>query len=409
MSHVNYSADINTDFLIVGAGIVGLSVAWELRKRNPLATITILEKEPEVGLPASGRNSGVLHSGIYYGSDTLKAKVCSAGAKKMQTFADEYGIACKKSGKIIIATSESDLPTIERLLKNATDNGIKAERLNEKEIAEIEPYATPYQAGIYSPDTAVIDSKSVVKKLYSLLKDKGVRFELNSPLLEQNEKGKTVSIPNKTISYGYLYNCAGANADRVAKLFGQGFDYTMVPFKGIYYKLRKERGYLVNGNIYPVPDINLPFLGVHLTRVINGDVYVGPTAIPAFGRENYGTLQGMELGEGFKISSELISMYLKNKSNFRLLVHTEIRKYLKPWFLKSAQKLMAELKSEDLIPSNKVGIRPQLVNVKTKSIEMDYIIEQTENSTHILNSISPAFTSSFAFAEWIVDQSEVRV
>ncbi|MBT4764647.1 L-2-hydroxyglutarate oxidase [bacterium] len=409
MSHVNYSADINTDFLIVGAGIVGLSVAWELRKRNPLATITILEKEPEVGLHASGRNSGVLHSGIYYGSDTLKAKVCSAGAKKMQTFADEYGIACKKSGKIIIATSESDLPTIERLLKNATDNGIKAERLNEKEIAEIEPYATPYQAGIYSPDTAVIDSKSVVKKLYSLLKDKGVRFELNSPLLEQNEKGKTVSIPNKTISYGYLYNCAGANADRVAKLFGQGFDYTMVPFKGIYYKLRKERGYLVNGNIYPVPDINLPFLGVHLTRVINGDVYVGPTAIPAFGRENYGTLQGMELGEGFKISSELISMYLKNKSNFRLLVHTEIRKYLKPWFLKSAQKLMAELKSEDLIPSNKVGIRPQLVNVKTKSIEMDYIIEQTENSTHILNSISPAFTSSFAFAEWIVDQSEVRV
>jgi L-2-hydroxyglutarate oxidase LhgO len=409
MSHVNYSADINTDFLIVGAGIVGLSVAWELRKRNPLATITILEKEPEVGLHASGRNSGVLHSGIYYGSDTLKAKVCSAGAKKMQTFADEYGIACKKSGKIIIATSESDLPTIERLLKNATDNGIKAERLNEKEIAEIEPYATPYQAGIYSPDTAVIDSKSVVKKLYSLLKDKGVRFELNSPLLEQNEKGKTVSIPNKTISYGYLYNCAGANADRVAKLFGQGFDYTMVPFKGIYYKLRKERGYLVNGNIYPVPDINLPFLGVHLTRVINGDVYVGPTAIPAFGRENYGILQGMELGEGFKISSELISMYLKNKSNFRLLVHTEIRKYLKPWFLKSAQKLMAELKSEDLIPSNKVGIRPQLVNVKTKSIEMDYIIEQTENSTHILNSISPAFTSSFAFAEWIVDQSEVRV
>jgi len=233
-----------------------------------------------------------------------------------------------------------------------------------------------------------------------------VQFRFNSPLLDHYCKEKVVVTPREKISYDYLYNCAGANSDRVAKLFKLGCDYTMIPFKGIYYKLRPSKNYMVNSNIYPVPDVNLPFLGVHLSRVADGNVYVGPTAIPAFGRENYGIVEGMELKEGVKIGSELISMYLKNRSNFRLLVHTEIRKYLKPWFVKSAQKLVSSLDSNDLIPSNKVGIRPQLVNIKTKAIEMDYIIEQTENSTHILNSISPAFTSSFAFAEWIVDKAE---
>jgi len=397
--------DDSCDFLIVGTGIVGLTVAWELKKRHPLSKIIILEKESKVGLHASGRNSGVLHSGIYYGSDTLKAKVCSSGAKKMQEFADEYNISYNKSGKVIIATSEDDLATIDKLIKNASENGIIAKKLNEHEVKEIEPYANPYQSGIHVPETAVIDSKTVVKKLYDLLKGKGVIFKFNSPLLAQDKEDRAILTPRENFFYGYLYNCAGANADRIAKIFGKGLDYTMIPFKGIYYKLDPERNYLLNSSIYPVPDISLPFLGTHLTRVISGDVYIGPTAIPAFGRENYGILKGVKFNEGIKISSELLSMYIKNKSNFRLLAHTEIRKYLKPWFLKSAQELVPELNSSDLLPSNKVGIRPQLVNINTKEIEMDYIIEKTENSIHILNSISPAFTSAFSFAKLIVDES----
>ena len=397
--------DDSCDFLIVGTGIVGLTVAWELKKRHPLSKIIILEKESKVGLHASGRNSGVLHSGIYYGSDTLKAKVCSSGAKKMQEFADEYNISYNKSGKVIIATSEDDLATIDKLIKNASENGIIAKKLNEHEVKEIEPYANPYQSGIHVPETAVIDSKTVVKKLYDLLKGKGVIFKFNSPLLAQDKEDRAILTPREKFFYGYLYNCAGANADRIAKIFGKGLDYTMIPFKGIYYKLDPERNYLLNSSIYPVPDISLPFLGTHLTRVISGDVYIGPTAIPAFGRENYGILKGVKFNEGIKISSELLSMYIKNKSNFRLLAHTEIRKYLKPWFLKSAQELVPELNSSDLLPSNKVGIRPQLVNINTKEIEMDYIIEKTENSIHILNSISPAFTSAFSFAKLIVDES----
>ena len=394
------------DFLIIGAGIVGLTVAWELKRRDPLAKITILEKEPTVGLHASGRNSGVLHSGIYYGSDTLKAKVCSSGAKKMQEFADEYGIDCNKSGKVIIATSENDLAAIDKLLQNAKDNGINAEKLNEREVKKIEPHASPYKAGIYSPDTAVINSNAVVQKLYKLLVEKNIKFKFNSLLLRQREKRRTLVTSKEEISYGYLYNCAGANADRIAKMFGKGLNYTMIPFKGTYYKLRPERSYLLNSSIYPVPDMRLPFLGVHLTRVINGDIYIGPTAIPAFGRENYRALKGIEFGEGIKVGSELLNMYINNKNNFRMLAHAEIKKYFKPWFLKSAQKLIPELNFNDLIPSSKVGIRPQLIDVNTKEIKMDYIIEKTENSMHVLNSISPAFTSSFSFSKWIVDDSE---
>lgn len=324
----------------------------------------------------------------------------------MKEFSDEHSINYRKSGKVIIATSEADLLIIDKLLVNARNNNISVERLDEFDIRKIEPYSNPYQYGLYSPDTAVIDSYSVVEKLFSILQDKKVEFKLNSSLLKVNDQKNTILTSKEEISFGYLYSCAGANADRVAKLFKRGLDYTMIPFKGIYYKLDPRKNHLVNSNIYPTPDVNLPFLGVHLTKVINGDIYVGPTAIPAFGRENYGILKGLKLSEAAGISFELLNMYLKNVENFRSLVHSETRKYIKPWFLELAQRLVPSLQSEDLVSSNKVGIRPQLVNIKTKSIEMDYIIEKTENSTHVLNSISPAFTSSFSFAEFIINCSE---
>ncbi|OGW17156.1 MAG: hypothetical protein A3K09_01700 [Nitrospinae bacterium RIFCSPLOWO2_12_FULL_47_7] len=179
-----------------------------------------------------------------------------------------------------------------------------------------------------------------------------------------------------------------------------------MPFKGIYFKLRPERAHLVNANIYPVPDINQPFLGVHLTRVASGEVYAGPTAIPALGRENYGILQGAQLGESLRVGFEVTKMYLANHQNFRKLVHTELGKYRKKNFFAAVRKLMPELTCDDLIPSDKVGIRPQLINVREKKLEMDYVIEKSLDSLHVLNAISPAFTSSLAFAEWIVDQSQ---
>ena len=396
----------SADYLIVGGGIVGLTVARELRKRYPAASIVLLEKEVSLGKHASGRNSGVLHSGIYYDSTTMKAKVCAEGARRMKTFAAEHGIHCQHSGKVIVATSPKDLPVIERLLKNARASGIRAELLDEQSIRQIEPHAGVYQQGIHCPDTAVIDSKTVLSKLQELLTGDKVEIFFHAPVVSINAVDRIVITPAGKFSYGYLFNCAGASADKVAKYYRLGLDYTLVPFKGIYFKLRPERAYLLHANIYPVPDIDQPFLGVHLTRTASGEVYAGPTAIPALGRENYGILQGAQLGESLRVGLEIARMYLANHQNFRQLVHTELAKYRKKNFFAAVRKLMPELTYDDLVPSDKVGIRPQLINVREKRLELDFVIEKSPDSLHVLNAISPAFTSSLAFAEWIVDQSE---
>jgi len=393
------------DYLVVGGGIVGLTVAYELINRYPDAKIAVLEKESCLGKHASGRNSGVLHSGIYYDGKSLKAKVCATGARRMKTFAAEHSINCQHSGKVIVATSSQDLPVINRLLKNAEDNHIKAERLDESGIRNIEPHAGVYQQGIYCSDTAVIDSNAVLMKLQELLLIGGVKIFFNATVTSIDTKKRNVATQVGPFTYNYLFNCAGATADKVAKHFGLGLDYTLVPFKGIYYKLRPERAYLVRANIYPVPDINQPFLGVHLTRLANGDVYAGPTAIPALGRENYGVLQGAQFGESLRVGYEVAKMYMANHQNFRQLVHTELAKYRKKNFFSAVQRLMPDLRYSDLIASDKVGIRPQLINISEKKLEMDFVIEKSKHSLHVLNAISPAFTSSFAFAEWIVDQS----
>lgn len=391
------------DFVIVGAGIVGLTVATEIVKRHPKATLVILEKELAPGKHASSRNSGVMHCGIYYSSDTLKAKVCAEGARRMMAFAEAEGIAVNRCGKVILATSEEQLPTVEKLMQNARDNNIPAERIDHQQLREIEPYARPGPAAIYCPTTAVINSIAVIERLKEKLEQKGVEFRFNCQVKGLKDKG-VVKTTQGTIAFGYLINCAGAYADSVAKAFGLAEDYAVIPFKGTYWKLSKAAAPKVRANIYPVPDISMPFLGVHLTRVISGDVYVGPTAIPVFGRENYGIVRGINLSEFLGITYQLMGMYLRNENNFRKLAHTEIGKYRKQNFLAATRKLVPSLNSEDLVATPKLGIRPQLVNTRTRKLEMDYILAQTDDSLHVLNAISPAFTSSLAFAELVVDR-----
>lgn len=395
---------LSFDFVIVGAGIVGLTVAHELIHRHPKSKIFILEKEIGPGMHASGRNSGVMHSGIYYGSDTLKAQVCAEGGRQMKAFAKAENINYSECGKVILATSEDQLPTVDKLLQNAKDNNIPAERIDHKQLHELEPYAADGPAAIYCPSTAVIDSVAVVNRLRQILEQKGIKFLFDAKVIGVAGKDQLIT-KQGTIKFGYLFNCAGAYADVLAKKFGLAKDYALVPFKGIYWKLNKASNSKVRANIYPVPDVSLPFLGVHLTRVISGDVYVGPTAIPAFGRENYAGLNGINLAEASQIGIQLASMYIRNNNNFRKLAHLEMSKYRKSNFLDAACKLMPSLTTKDMVPTPKAGIRPQLININTRKLEMDYIFEKTENSLHVLNAISPAFTSSFAFAKTIINES----
>jgi L-2-hydroxyglutarate oxidase len=394
------------DFVIIGAGIVSLTVTNELLKRQPGVRVAVLEKEAVPGLHASGRNSGVLHSGIYYGSDTLKARVCATGARRMIEFAKAEGIAVNQCGKVILATSDEQLPMVEKLLRNARENDIPAEKIDHQQLRAIEPNAALGPAAIYCPTTAVIDGPAVIKRLREQLEQRGVKFIFNCHVKTPAGKGQ-LSTSQGIIHYGLLFNCAGAYADTVAKSYGLAGDYALVPFKGIYWKLSEMANPLVRANIYPVPDVSLPFLGVHLTRVIGDDVYVGPTAIPALGRENYGLLEGINLKEAAGIGFQLAEMYLRDENNFRKLAHNEIGKYSKANFLAAARKLLPALNKEDMVPTSKVGIRPQLINTKTCRLEMDYIVERTDDSVHVLNAISPAFTSGFVFAELIVDAGNI--
>ncbi len=393
----------NYEFIIIGAGIVGLTIARELFLRGH-KDILILEKEVQIGMHTSGKNSGVLHAGIYYSTDSLKAQVCSAGAKLMKEYARQKKINMKETGKVIVAYKESQIPELEKLYNRAVQNNIRVEKIDKKQLAELEPEAFTLDWAISSPDTAVIDSKSVLINLEQDLVGYGVDIKKTEGAKKIDLQKKTVETPNARYSYNYVINCAGLHADTVAHWFGVGTQYRILPFKGLYYKLKKEVASRVRASIYPTPDLGMPFLGVHITKVANDEVYIGPTAIPAFGRENYHGLKGTNLIETPVMFKDLLVMLLQNKDNFRKYVSSELNKYSFNNFYEATKALAPHLKPEDLEKSDKVGIRAQLIDTQKMKLVMDFLVEKGPNSIHVLNAISPAFTSSFAFAKKIADQ-----
>jgi L-2-hydroxyglutarate oxidase LhgO len=390
---------ITADILIVGGGIIGLTIARELIQRG-YEHIVIIDKEKDLGKHASGRNSGVLHAGIYYTPDSLKARSCLNGNFLMRTYCKEKGLPVLETGKVIVTRSEDEIPTLKELYQRALANGAKVDMVNEQEVNEIEPNARTVDKAIYSHHTAVVDPKKVVMSLERDLAASGkVQFLLNCTFLRI--KGSLTAITTAgEIEFKRFINAAGAHCDRVAKAFDLGFNLRMIPFKGIYKKLKKDKAHLVRGNIYPVPDIRNPFLGIHFTRSVHGEVYLGPTAIPALGRENYGILQGID-SEAFSILFRDAVLFCANPK-FRDVALTEPKKYLTPYFFNSASKLVKKLDPRDIEPADKVGIRAQLVDWDKKELVLDFLVHKEGESIHILNPVSPAFTSSMDLARTIV-------
>ncbi len=387
------------DVLIVGGGIIGLTVARELASAGR-GDIVVLEKEDDLGRHASGRNSGVLHAGIYYAPDSMKARSCLSGNRLMRAYCKERGLPALPVGKVIVARTEAELPTLEELHRRATANGARVEFVDEKQLADIEPSARTVGKALYSRDTAVVDPRAVLKELRADLEASGrvrivtgCRFlGLASPAAAETSLGR--------IAFQRLVNAAGAHCDRVARVFGVARDLRLIPFKGIYKKLRHGAVFPVNGNIYPVPDIRNPFLGVHFTRSAAGDVYLGPTAIPALGRENYGLVSGIDSGAPRIVASDAV-LFVTNPA-FRSVALTEPRKYFPSYFFRDAARLVKAFDPSLFEKASKVGIRPQLVDWKTKQLIMDFRVEARDASVHVLNPISPAFTSSMDLARTIV-------
>jgi L-2-hydroxyglutarate oxidase LhgO len=387
-----------TDVLIVGGGIIGLTVARELLRAGR-RDVVVLEKEPDLGRHASGRNSGVLHAGIYYSPDSAKARTCLAGNKLMRAFCAEKGLPVLEAGKVIVARSEAELPVLEELHRRATANGARVRFVDEKELAELEPMARTVGKALHSLDTAAVDPKQVLRALRAELEGAGVRIVTGCRFLGRSGPERVRTTAGE-ISWSRLVNAAGAHCDEVARCFGVAEHFRLIPFKGIYRKLRAGASFPVNGNIYPVPDIRNPFLGVHFSRSVHGDVYVGPTAIPALGRENYGFLAGAD-AEAPSIFLADAALFLTNPK-FRTVALSEPRKYVPAFFHRDAARLVKTYDPSLFPRADKVGIRPQLVDWRTKELVMDFLVEARDGTVHVLNPISPAFTSSMDLARTIV-------
>ncbi len=372
--------------LILGAGIIGMSLAYEWRKKHPNDEIIIIDKEPHEAFHASGKNSGILHAGFYYNTDTLKAKLTAEGNFLMKNFCKRKNIKINETGKLVVAKSESELKILKELEKRSKTNNSGAYLITEEEARRIEPNAKTYKYALYSPNTASVNPKEVCFRLREDLESKGVRFIFNTPFEKYNK------------SYDFLINAAGLYADKIAHKFNVGLDYTVIPFKGLYLKYFGEDK--IKTQIYPVPNIKNPFLGVHFTLMADDTVKIGPTAIPAFWRENYAGFSRFNLNEMIEILGIEAKMFLKHKW-FRDLAFYEMRYYIPKNLINEAKKLVYNLRGN--FKSYPPGIRAQLVDIRNLSLIMDFVVEKKENQIHILNAVSPAFTASFAFAKYVLD------
>ena len=393
---------LTTDYLIIGAGIIGLTLAYQIKQKQPTASITIIEKEDAVARHASGRNSGVLHAGFYYTADSLKAKFTRQGNLKMRQFCKDFNIPVLNCPKVVVAQDEMDVGGIHELYRRGQNNNVPVQCVNVKELAEIEPNAKTTEIALYSPSTASVSPQAVCKKLHELLAAQGVRF-----LFKEGYQKRIASSLIQTKQYQIeakkIINAAGLYADKIAKDFGLADDYTIIPFKGIYLKYDLA-DHPIKTHIYPVPNLNNPFLGVHFTLSFDGHIKIGPTAIPAFWRENYAGLSRFNFRECKEIISKEARLFWHNNFQFRSLAFHELRKYQKSHMIKSALKMVHTMNPKGFQHWSTPGIRAQLLNTKTQNLVQDFLIETRENSIHILNAVSPAFTCSFAFSEWVIAQ-----
>jgi len=392
-----------TDFLIAGGGVLGLTLALEIKSRFPDCTVVLLEKEDKTGLHASGRNSGVLHAGFYYSADSLKAKLTRQGNKEMTEYCLSHNINVNRCGKLVVTCNEKELSVLHELASRGKDNGVELEIISEEDARVIEPRVKTFEQALFSPTTSSIDPRKVMQALSHDANTAGIRI-LTGVMYESSE-GKTHHTNKGKIQSGYFINAAGLYADKIAKHFGFSQGYTILPFKGLYLYSSEPEGSL-RTNIYPVPDIDQPFLGVHFTLNADNKIKIGPTAIPAFWRENYQGISGFNFREFAEIFSTEVNLAIHNNFGFRQLAMNEIQTIYTPKLVKLASRMLEGVVAENYRQWAAPGIRAQLVNTRTQQLEMDFRYEGDDQSFHVLNAVSPAFTCAFPFSRMLVDKIE---
>ncbi len=391
------------DAAIVGAGIVGLATAWQLINRNPGWRIAILEKEDRIAAHQTGRNSGVLHSGIYYKPGSLKAINCRRGLKLMVEFCRQYSIAHDICGKVIVATQESQRPALDKVLENGLANGIRCRAIGPDELRELEPASTGV-AAIHVQDTGIVDYPAVCGKLAELIRAAGSEIRTSARVLSMNRSNGSIHLntTSGTIAAERVINCGGLQSDRITRLSGARPQVRIVPFRGEYYVLRPEARSLVRNLIYPVPDPRYPFLGVHFTRMINGEVECGPNAVLALAREGYRWRDFNLLDLG----STLITpgFWRFARKHWRTAASETWRSLSKPAFVRSLRRLVPAIREQDIRRAAS-GVRAQAM-LPTGDLLDDFAITKTDRIVNVCNAPSPAATASLSIGETIAAHVE---
>ncbi len=390
---------VTYDIIVVGGGIVGLATALQLKKEKPNLSILVLEKENELAKHQTGNNSGVIHSGIYYKPGSLKATNCLRGYDLLLQFCKENEVPFELCGKIIVATDEPEIKLLNNLFERGQQNGLQnLKRLTKEQLKEHEPHVTGLE-GIFVPQTGIVDYKKVAEKYGDLLRHQGAAIHLGEKVINihKEEKQVTVETSQTTYTAQLVINCAGLYSDKVARMTVEDLNVKIIPFRGEYFKLRKEKEYLVKNLIYPVPDPNFPFLGVHFTRMAKGGVEAGPNAVLAFQREGYKKSQ-INLGElaetlawpGFQ---KVAAKY------WRTGMGEMYRSFSKAAFTKALQKLIPEIQESDLVEGG-AGVRAQACD-RTGGLVDDFLILEDKQVINVCNAPSPAATSSLAIGETV--------
>ena len=396
---------MNADIVIVGGGIVGLATAYHLTEKHPNKKILVLEKEDEVAHHQTGNNSGVIHSGLYYKPGSLKAKNCIDGYHMMIQFCDEHQIPYDLCGKVVVATDKSELGRLRDLFDRGRENGLEGlEMLDQARLKEIEPHLAGIQ-GIRVPQTGIVNYKQVCQKLAEIITQRGGEIHLNTLVQAMKETADNVQITTSTISVEcqLIINCAGLYSDEVAKMHLGKLDTRIIPFRGEYFELTAEAEHLVKHLIYPVPDPNFPFLGVHFTRMIGGGIEAGPNAVFAFKKEgylrtdfNFKEFFGSLLWPGFQ---KVMFKYWKTG------LGEMYRSFSKKAFTKALQRLIPEVQEEHLVPAP-AGVRAQACD-RTGGLLDDFKIVHEKRAIHVINAPSPAATSSLSIGKTISDMVEL--
>jgi len=391
------------DFLVIGGGIVGVCVAREIKRRRPEMKVVLLEKEQQCGLHASGRNSGVIHAGFYYSADSLKAKFTRDGNRLLHTFCDSKKIPVNRCGKLVVARNAAELPQLDELLRRGKANGVELQSITAAEARQIEPRVRTFERAIFSPTTSTSDPSAVIRAMRDDAVAEGIAILQGVAYL--GRKGQTINTTKGEVQAGYVINCAGLYADHVARDFGFSEEYRILPFKGIYLYSEEPPGSL-RTNVYPVPDLRNPFLGVHFTVAVNGHSKIGPTAIPAFWREQYQGLENFKFSEFAEIIFRDLGLLFFSGFDFKRIAAEETLKYFRSRLVSLSGELLEGVKLETFRHWGKPGIRAQLLHLRTRKLEMDFVLQGDRNSLHVLNAVSPAWTCSLPFAKYVCDKAD---